>query len=235
MTTPTTEALVAELPEPVRRYLHHALPKGFHVTRGVTLRMAGKIRVGFWLPFTAGQECDGRSFEWRARVGIGPLAPLEIVDCYANGAGSVTGRLLSRYELFRQADEHVHRSAAGRAALEAVLAPASLLPGRGVSWRAEEDEHIIASSDLEPEHIEVHMRIDQHGAVRAISAQRWGNIDKHSHGYLTFGGDVHAEQAFGDVVIPSHLTLGWRYGSEHYKPFFEAHIQTLQPDRSRNY
>jgi hypothetical protein len=234
MTTATADALVAELPQPVRRYLQHALPNGFQVTGGVRLRMTGKIRVGFWLPFTAMQECDGRSFVWRARVGLGLLAPLEVVDRYANGAGSVTGRLLGRYELFRQADEHVHRSAAGRAALEAVLAPASLLPGRGVSWRAEDDEHIIASSDLQPEHIDVHMQIDGQGALRAVSAQRWGNIGKHSHGYLTFGGDMGAEQRFGDLVIPSHLAVGWRYGGENYKPFFKAHIQALEPRPIKN-
>jgi hypothetical protein len=191
--------------------------------------MSGKIRIGLWLPFTAVQECDGRSFHWRARVGLGPLVPLEVVDRYADGEGSVTGRLLGRYQLFHQADEHVHRSSAGRAALEAVLAPASLLPGRGVSWSAEDDGHIIASSDLEPEHIEVHMQIDPHGALRTVSARRWGNTDRHSHGYTTFGGDIHAERRFGDLVIPSHLTVGWRYASPNYKPFFRAHVQAVHP------
>jgi hypothetical protein len=228
-TPPTVDVLSAELPEPVRRYLRHALPAGLPAASGVRLRMAGRIKVGLWLPFTAVQDCDGRSFEWRARVGLGPLAPLEVVDRYANGVGSVTGRLLGRYELFHQADEHIGRSAAGRAALEAILAPASLLPGRGVSWRAEDDEHIVASSYLEPEQVDVHMQIDSHGALRALSAKRWRDIGKHSHGYLTFGGDIHSETRFGDLVIPSHLTVGWRYGSAEYKPFFHARIRSLQP------
>jgi hypothetical protein len=223
------EALVAGLDEPVRRYLRHALPGELPKTPGVRLRMSGTIKVGLWLPFTALQDCDGRSFEWRARVGVGPLAPLEVVDRYANGLGSLTGRLFARYELFHQADEDVRRSAAGRAALEAVLAPASLLPGRGVSWRAEDDEHIVASSYLEPERIDVHLQIDPHGAPHAVSARRWGDTGKHSHGYLTFGGDMQAERRFGDVVVPSRLTVGWRYGSTDYKPFFHARIRELWP------
>ena len=149
-----------------------------------------------------------------------------------NGTGSVTGRLLGRYELFHQADEHVRRSAADRTALEAIMAPASLLPGRGVSWRAEDDEHIVASSYLEPEWTEVHMQIDSLGALRAFSAKRWGNTGKHSHGYLTFGGDMHADRLFVDLVIPSHITVGWRYGSAEYKPFFKARIRALQPHAS---
>jgi hypothetical protein len=174
-TTPAADALIGELPEPVRRYLRHALPASVPATSGVRLRMTGKIKLGLWLPFTAEQDCDGRSFEWRARIG---LAPLEVVDRYVNGTGSVTGRLLGRYELFHQADAHVRCSAAGRTALEAIMAPASLLPGRGVSWRAEDDEHIVASSYLELEPTEVHMQIDSRGALRAFSAQRWGDTGK---------------------------------------------------------
>jgi hypothetical protein len=191
--------------------------------------MTGKIKIGLWLPFTAVQDCDGRSFEWRARIGRGALVPLEVVDRYADGAGSATGRLFGRYQLFRQADSHVNRSGAGRAALEAVLAPASLLPGRGVTWRAEGEDHIVASSYLEPEQIDVHLRIDEHGALRTVSAKRWGDTGRHSHGYLAFGGTVDAERRFDDLVIPSQLTVGWNYGSPDYKPFFQAQIHALRP------
>jgi hypothetical protein len=231
--TAPTVALIAELPEPVRRYLHHALPADFPASAGVRLRMTGEIKLGLWLPFTASQDCDGRSFEWRARIGPGSLKPLEVVDRYANGAGSVTGQLLGRYQLFHQADLDVHRSAAARAAIEAVLAPASLLPRRGVSWRAVDNGHIVARSYLEPEQtIDVHMQIDSNGALLNVSLRRWGNTGKHSHGYLPFGGDVHAERRFGDLVIPSDLTVGWRYGTAGYKPFFRARIRALQPHPS---
>jgi len=196
--TASTDTLIAELPEPVRRYLRHALPAGPDASAGVRLQMTGEIK------------------------------PLEVVDRYANGAGSVTGRLLGRYQLFHKADLDVHRSAAARAAIEAVLTPASLLPGRGVSWRAEDRGHIIASSYLEPEQIDVHMEIDPDGALRNVSLRRWGDTGKHSHGYLTFGGDVLAERRFGDLVIPSDLTIGWRYGTAGYKPFFRAQIRALQ-------
>jgi hypothetical protein len=114
------------------------------------------------------------------RVGRGRLSPLEVVDRYADGTGSVTGRLFGRYETFHQADQDVDRSGAARAAMEAVFAPASLPPGGGVSWRTEDEDHIVASSYLEPEHVDVHMQIDPRG-LRAVSAKRWGNSGKHSH------------------------------------------------------
>jgi hypothetical protein len=230
-TPSTTDARIAELPEPVRRYLQHALPGGSQVTAGVRLRMTGRIKVGLWLPFVAEQDCNGRAFEWRARIGLGPLKPLEVVDRYANGAGSVTGTLVGRYELFHQADKDVDRSAAGRAALEAVFAPASLLPGRGVYWSVRDNDHIVATSYLGHEEIDVHLRIGARGELRTVSARRWGDIGKRLHGYLSFGGDMLAEQRFGDLVIPSRFSVGWRYGTSHYKPFFQARIRDAQPRR----
>jgi hypothetical protein len=82
---------------------------------------------------------------------------------------------------------------------------------------------------LEPEQVDVHLQIDSRGALRSVSAKRWGDTGKHAHGYLTFGGDMHTEGRFGDLVVPSHLTVGWRYGSADYKPFFDARIRTLAP------
>jgi uncharacterized protein DUF6920 len=224
---PTLSALVAALPAPVQRYLRHALPGGFHVAPSVRLQMTGRIKVGLWLPFRAVQECDGRSFNWRARVGIGRLTPLEVIDRYEHGDASVSGRLLGRCQLFQQDDENVRRSAAARAAVEAVFAPASLLPNGGVSWRAESEDHIIASSYIEPEHVNVHMRIASDGHLRSVEVQRWGETGKGSYGYLPFGGQMHSEERFGDYVVPSRLTVGWGCGTAAYAPFFKARIRSL--------
>lgn len=50
-----------------------------------------------------------------------------------------------------------------------------MLPGRGVAWQAETENVIVARFDLPPERPEVRARIDEHGAIRTVSALRWGN------------------------------------------------------------
>jgi len=86
------------------------------------------------------------------------------------GASSV-----GRRRVFGAAGEDITRSAAGRAALEAAaFAPVTLLPPSGVSWRAESDDVIVPAWQLPPERPGVHVRIDGHGAVRTVSAMRWG-------------------------------------------------------------
>jgi hypothetical protein len=222
--------LLAGLEEPVRRYFSHAISDGAPLPNGVRMAMSGRIKVGLWLPFTAEQTVDGRSFTWRARVGRGPLTPLRVSDQYADAAGSTEGRLLGRLTLFHAHDGNTARSAATRAAIESVVfAPPSVLPDRGVAWRAESEDVIIARFDLPPERPEVRLRIDEHGAIRTVSALRWGNVGEKTFQYIPFGGEIHAERRFGDLLLPSTLSVGWWFDTPRYAPFFHAEITAVTP------
>jgi len=222
-------ALLAGLDEPVRRYFTHAIREGAALPTTMRLAMAGHIKVGAWLPFSAQEEIDGRSFAWRARVGAGPLTILEVTDRYADGAGATEGRLLGRLTLFHADDRDTTRSAAGRTALETVFSPAGALPQRGVTWRAETDERIVATYNLPPERPEVHLRIDDRGAVQRVSALRWGRAGRRAYDYVPCGCEVHAERRFGDFAIPSSVTVGWWFDTPRYAPFFRADIRDAAP------
>jgi hypothetical protein len=217
-------ATLAGLDEPVRRYFTHALRPGAALARGVQLQMTGRINVGVWLPFTAVWEGDARSFTWRARSGPGPFRLVHVVDRFAARAGSMDIRLLARIPLLHVENEDTARSGAGRAAAEAIWTPASLLPHRGVRWHAEGDELIVASWDVPPERPELRLHIDAEGRVRSVSVLRWDSSRHGQHGYIPCGGDVHAEWRFGDLTIPSRMSVGWWYGTPRYKPFFECEI-----------
>src|SRR5215212_4853898 len=91
------------LPEPVQRYLRHALA-GSVTPTGVVLSMRGRIKVGPWLDFSAQQRFEGHAFEWRARAGWRRLRPLHVVDAYRDGRGSTDGRAFGRLR-FLHADD----------------------------------------------------------------------------------------------------------------------------------
>jgi hypothetical protein len=214
--------------EPVRRFFAHAIA-GTRGAPAVRLTMSGRIQVGRWLPFAAEQAIDGRSFEWRARVGWGRLRPLHVVDRYADGAGSTEGRLLGRLRLFGSADADTTRSAAGRTALESVaFAPAAVAPGDGVDWHAVGDDEIVGRFDLPPERPEVHVRLAREGAPRAISAMRWGNPGGEGFGYVPCGCEVHSHRRFGALTIPERVSVGWWFGTARYAPFFEAEVRSVE-------
>lgn len=116
------------------------------------------------------------------------------------------GRLLGHFTLFHADDVDTAWSAATRAAIECVVfAPPSVLPGRGATWRAETDTVILARFDLPPERPEVRLRIHEHGAIRTVSAERWGTAGEDTFQYIPFGGEANADLRFGDVVVPTTL------------------------------
>lgn len=219
-------ASLKELEEPVQRYLNHALAPGAIIAGRRRLSMAGRIDIGRWLAFDAEQEMrrNDHGFTWTARAGIGGLRPLRVVDRYRLGTGSTEGRLFGLLRFMHADDQNTARSAAGRAAAESIMDPSSLLPDNGVSWKAERDDLIVARFDVPPERAEVRLRIGNTGALHSVEIMRWGNTEQEEFGYIPFGGNIHAERRFEDLVLPSELTIGWWYGTARYRPFFEATV-----------
>jgi hypothetical protein len=214
------------MPEPVQRYFAHALPAGSPpggVPAAVRLRMTGPIKFGLWVPFTAHEECDGLSFAWRARVG-----PLHVTDRFADGAGGMRGRLFGRRTVFDVSSGDVTRSSAGRAALEAIWCPVALLPDRGVTWRAEADDQIVAAWDVPPERPEL-PPADRSGwrrprGERAALGQRRAQ-----------GGQLHPVRLRGARRAPLRRRRRperghrrWWFGTPDYEPFFTASIEDVR-------
>jgi hypothetical protein len=75
----------------------------------------------------------------------------------------------------------------------------------------------------------VRLAIDETGAVLTVSVMRWGNVDQNDYGYIPFGGNVTAERRFGDLVLPSRVSIGWWFGMARFAPFFEAEILDAVP------
>jgi hypothetical protein len=219
---------LAGLDEPVRRYFTHAIHPGAPLANGVRLEMEGRIKVGPpWLRFKAEWVGDGRSFEWRARAARGLV---RVVDSYEDAAARMEVRLLGRFPVVQEHDEDVVRSGAARTAIEAATwSPMSMLPERGVSWRADGDHEIVGTWDVPPERPEVRLRIDDAGAQTSGFVLRWDDGRHGRRGYIPMGGIVHEERRFGDLVIPSRMTVGWWFDQPQWWPFYKVEVLSAEP------
>jgi hypothetical protein len=221
--------LIASLDEPVRRYLTHAIRDGTPLSPRMRLAMAGRIKIGTWLPFSAEEECDALCFVWRATVGPARLRALTVVDSFDRGVGKTEGGLFGRLRLFRADDADTSRSAAGRAGAEGlVLAPSSSLTAQ-VKWRAENESSVVAAWRVPPEDLAVRLAIAHDGSLRSLSFLRWGDTGQGGHGYIPFGVEFSGERQFGDYTLPSRFRAGWWFGTPRYAPFFEAQIGSAVP------
>ena len=65
--------------------------------------------------------------------------------------------------------------------------------------------YVVGASWLEDP--EVAIRIGATGNVRSVSLLRWGNVGQKHFSYIPFGGDMHAERRFGELILPSEVSV----------------------------
>lgn len=220
---------VRGLPEPARRHLCAVIDPGASIDQTVFLRMRGRIKVGRWLPFRAHQVLSPhRGFVWSARA----AGLISGWDRYVDGAGAMQWKLGGLIPVVRAEGPDVSRSAAARAAAEAIWAPTALLPRCGVRWTSEAPDSATLHYDLDGLPISVTYRLDEQGHLTALEFGRWGDPDNTgTWGWHRFGGEITNYRRFGDVLLPQAGRVGWHFGTDRWPDgaFFEFAITEARP------
>ena len=205
-----------DLPEPVRRWLTHAIAPGTDLRTTVELHMHGEIRLGAWRPFSAVQRLavsDG--FVWAATARVLGL-PVVGFDRYTREAGEMRWRVLGLVPVMSGDGDDVTRSATDRHAGELLLvAPAVGLDPR-VSWRAVDADVAIARIRSGRDSHEVRLTVGRDGRLTEVAMRRWGNPDGDGFAKHAFGAILDGEARFGGFAIPRRVTAGWHYGTDRW-------------------
>jgi hypothetical protein len=113
------------------------------------------------------------------------------------------------------------RSALSRSAMEAVWAPASLLPQYGAVWEqiGPDEARVTFPRGVEP----VELLLGPDGTVRQVSTMRWSNANaERTFKLQPFGGTMEAEGTFDGYTVPVRMKVGNHFGAEEYLPFFQV-------------
>ena len=195
-------------PEPVRRFLSHAIPPHVVLASAVRLKMHGEIQLRGWCPFTAQEVISWNTgMIWRARVRRGWSLVTGFDSCI-NGRGMMQWKLFGLFPLLRAAGPDITRSAAGRVNAEVLWLPSALV-GPGVLWSVTDGHHIRATFHAHGDDTALDLAIDDIGRLRSFSMLRWGNPDQGPFRLCPFGGVVEEECEFGGFTIPSRMRIGW--------------------------
>jgi hypothetical protein len=226
--------LVADLPDPARRYFRHAIQPGTPLASQVHLTQTGSIRIGArWAPFTAEQVLVGgtvgtgeHGFAWRVRARLGGL-PVVGSDHYARGQGRMRMLLLGVVPVVDDASADLARSAIGRLVGEYMWLPSAWLPQAGAAIEPVGADHFAVTTTVGGEATRVTLAVDEHGRLTDGRFQRYGDHtpDRH-YQYISFGGpyDPSAERTFGGYTIPTRVRAGWWYGTPHYRETFRIDV-----------
>jgi hypothetical protein len=209
-------ASVAGLPEPVQRWLRHAIAEGTPLVRSVRLEMHGEIRIGRWAPFTAVQRlsvADG--FVWAATARPFGL-PVVGFDRWTRGTGAMRWRLFGALPLISAIGEDVTRSAAGRHAGELLVHLPTAALSREVDWHALDSDRAVAVVRVGGDSYGVTIRVGADGALTELVMQRWGPLGRGSFGWQTFGATLDGELRVGGLTVPRRVTAGWHYGTDRW-------------------
>ena len=225
-------AMTADLPEVAQRYFARAIAPGTPLHRVVQLEMSGSFTLnGTDLPMTARQILapPAGGFVWQATIGQG-LTRFAGSDGHSTlGPAEDSWTRFWLHNLIPLAriggtEDHA-RAAATRTMMEAIWAPASLLPGNGVTWvqTGPDSAEIRLTAPDGP--APMTLTLNGAGDPVEVVALRWSDANpQRRHRLQPFGGRVLDTAEFEGFRIPVRVELGNMYGTPEHAPFFRAAI-----------
>ena len=223
--------MVADLPEPVRRYFLYTIKTGTPLYTVARITMAGRFGMGTrakvtYLPMAATQILAmPAGFVWKmsARRGLMRIS----------GSDSQSWTrfwLMGLLPVARVGGDRDHaRSAFGRCVAEAVFwTPAAVLPGPGVHWQALDKDvaRIVVSHGDFSQAVDVTVAPD--GRPTQVRFERWTNANPQKRFRLQpFGGCLSAFREFAGFRLPTRVEAGNGFGTDLYFPFFVANVTDI--------
>lgn len=229
-------ARIEGLPEPARRYFLFTIRPGARLATVAGITMAGELSLGTKdapndQPMQAAQIlAPPHGLVWKLRAGRGLMR--------VSGSDGITGThswvrfwLMGVLPVMRAGGTTDHaRAAFGRLVAEAAFwAPAALLPQKGVTWEAVDENTARARVTYQTMSQTVDIHVDQEGRPLWVMIPRWtdANADK-VYRMQPFGGFVSAFREFDGFMLPTRVDGGNFFGTEDYFPFYKARVGNVR-------
>ncbi len=227
--------MVAELPAAARRYFARAIAPGTPLRMVVELEMAGEIGLGTkdnpgYRPMRAREIiAPPHGFVWSPTIGTG-LARITGSDGYAEGEGWTRFWLGGIIPIARpRPSPDLARSAAARSILEALWAPASLLPLNGVVWEdIDPDRARAVFRTPNGDGLALTIAVAHDGSPMSVMMQRWTNANPDRvFRWQPTGGFVEELGTVDGYTVPTRMSAGNQFRTDRYFPFFKAQIASM--------
>lgn len=221
---------LAELPEPVQRYLKRSVPDGHPLIRTVCLKQTGEMSPDggeHWLPFEAVQYFTTKppGFVWAARAQMMPLIWITARDKYTTGRGNMLIKPVSLFTLGDATGPEMDQGSLARYVAEAMWFPTALLPREQLQWQAVDDRSAQATIHDHHTAFTVTFFFNAEGDVVRVEGLRFREDDRQQH---RWGGKVLAYGTFDGVRIPSEVEVYWHPEGSGYQPYYRSTITAAE-------
>ena len=227
-----SEDLVADLPEPARRYFLHAIRPGTPLASRLYWRYSGTMKPGKQMPemsLSVNQIIAGRrGFVWKAVAHKGPLV-VTAADHYLDGDARMRISLFGLIPVINASGPDIARSSLGRLLVESIALPPSILPGPNVRIEPVDESHFRAIVNLQGVLTPITIAVDSDGRVKEMTMPRWGNLTDDGHfEYIPYGAVIDEERSFGGYTIPSRIRVAWWHGTDRYLEQIRLTVDTAR-------
>ncbi|GAB2684608.1 DUF6544 family protein [Aliiglaciecola aliphaticivorans] len=203
--------MVAELPEPARRFFNYAISTGTELLSVAEIDISGQFSLGNkqqpnYQTMHAHQIlASPYGFVWKMKLG-------GIVPISGSDSGKWTRfRIFGLLPVARINDNFDHRlSAYGRYIAESVFwTPAAVLPGPGVSWEAIDANSAQVTVCHGYLSQSVKIKVDAYGQLVEVSFLRWSNAnDNKKYQIQPFGGRLSDFREVQGYHLPFYVEGG---------------------------
>lgn len=229
-------AMVADLPEPARRFFTFAIAEGTPLNTVARIEMQGRFSLGNkaspeYMQMRATQVLAApEGFVWAMRGGAGAMRL----------AGSDSGRwtrfwLAGLVPVARLGGDPDHaRAAFGRYVAEAVFwTPAAVLPSDHVSWAAVSTDTARMTMRKGALSQSVDVQVNAEGQPVQVSFDRWSDANPEKrYQFQRFGGYLSEFRDFGGFRLPTRVEAGNFFDTEDYFPFFIVDVTEVSFPRA---
>lgn len=223
--------MVAELPEPAKRYFLYTIEPGTPLYTVASISMSGQFGMGDknkpdYMDMSAEQTLAmPTGFVWKMHAQRGMLKV----------SGSDTEQwtrfwLMDLLPVARMGGDADHRrSAFARYVAEAIFwTPAAVLPGPGIRWTQVDTDCARLTVTHQGLSQSVDVTVDANGQPTAVRFERWSNANADKQYRLQpFGGYLSRFRSFAGYRLPTHVEAGNHFGTDDYFAFFVAEVTDI--------
>ena len=187
-----TEEMLADLPDPVRRYLRYTGVVGKPFPGTIRLRQKGRMRPGPgqpWLPLDAEEHYSVQppGFVWAGTARLGPLPVARARDMYADGAGRMLVKVASLWPVVDASGEQMDQAEMMRYLSEMIWFPAAFLADN-ISFEPVDDSSARVTLTDHGRTVTATMVFDQQGRLTGFVARRYRTAGRQQPGYVVHPG-----------------------------------------------
>jgi hypothetical protein len=227
-----TEEMLADLPEPARRYLRYTGVVGRSLARTVHLRQKGRMRPGPGQPWMALDAEEWYTvhppgFVWGGTLHMGPVPVGRARDMYRDGHGHMLVKVASLFTVVDATGEEMDQGAMMRYLNEMVWFPTAFL-GDDVSFEAVDDSSVRVTLTDHGRTATATLCVDGQGRLTDFVAKRYRIVGERRD-LETWSTPITGYGEFEELRLPVRGKAAWKL-PEGDLEYIEVAITELQYD-----